>query len=69
MPRHSQRNLAVGVPHADVTTVLPLNSQPARSRLDEALTGNDRQSGAHAGTGNSRRITPASKYRRLLPGG
>jgi hypothetical protein len=35
----------------------------AFERLDEALTGDDRKAAAHAGTGNLRRITPASSER------
>lgn len=64
MQRHRQRDPSVMVLHADMTPALA-RDLPASTfeRFDEAPTGNDRQSGAHAGTGNLRRITPASSER------
>src|ERR1700733_16037948 len=65
MQGHCQRGGRTGgMLHADMATALACNRPScAFQRLDETLTRNDRKSSAHAGTGNLRRITPASSGR------
>jgi hypothetical protein len=64
MQRDGERDLSIGMLQTDVAAALPYDAPfgPFQG-LDEALPRNDRQALAHAGTGNLRRITPASSER------